>query len=83
MVRQPAYSMDTLSYPANFLILLLGYNQRYPSAATIASTSMFIMSILFIIMMFAAPAINPHAGCYSINLNWKSLMPAFNLKYLT
>jgi hypothetical protein len=35
------------------------------------------------IMMFAAPAINPYAGCYSINLNWKSLMPAFNLKYLT
>lgn len=41
------------------------------------------MSILFIIMMFAAPAINPHAGCYSINLNWKSLIPTFNLKYLT
>lgn len=34
-------------------------------------------------MMFAAPAINPHAGYYSINFNWKSLMPTFNLKYLT
>ncbi len=51
------------------------------SLATIAGSSMFIMSILFIIMMFAAPAINPHAGYYSIN--WKSLMPTFNLKYLT
>ena len=53
------------------------------SLATIAGSSMFIMSILFIIMMFAAPAINPHAGYYSINFNWKSLMPTFNLKYLT
>ncbi len=31
---------------------------------TLAGSSMFIMSILFIIMMFAAPAINPHAGYY-------------------
>lgn len=51
--------------------------------ATVAGTSMFIMSILFIIMMFAAPAINPHANYYSINFNWKSLMPTFNIKYLT
>lgn len=53
------------------------------SLATIAGSSMFIMSILFIIMMFAAPAINPHVGYYSINFNWKSLMPTFNIKYLT
>ena len=51
--------------------------------ATVAGTSMFIMSILFIIMMFTAPAINPHANYYSINFNWKSLMPTFNIKYLT
>ncbi len=33
--------------------------------------------------MFVAPAINPHANYYSINFNWKSLMPTFNIKYLT
>lgn len=37
--------------------------------ATITGTSTFIMSILFILMMYAAPAINPHASFYSINLN--------------
>ena len=30
--------------------------------ATIAGTSMFVMSILYILMMFAAPAINPNGG---------------------
>ena len=44
---------------------------------------MFIMSILFIIMMFAAPAINPSAGFHSIDFNWKNLMPTFNVKYFT
>lgn len=51
--------------------------------ATIAGSSMFIMSILFIIMMFAAPAINPSAGFHSIDFNWKNLMPTFNIKYFT
>ena len=51
--------------------------------ATVAGTSMFIMSILFIVMMFAAPLINPHAGYYNINWNWKSFLPTFNVKYLT
>ena len=51
--------------------------------ATIAGSSMFIMSILFIIMMFAAPAINPSAGFHSIDFNWKNLMPTFNVKYFT
>ncbi len=51
--------------------------------ATLAGTSMFIMSILFIIMMFAAPVINPHAGFNNIDWNLKSLMPTFNWKYFT
>lgn len=51
--------------------------------ATIAGSSMFVMSILFIIMMFAAPAINPSAGFHSIDFNWKNLMPTFNVKYFT
>lgn len=51
--------------------------------ATIAGSTMFIMSILFIIMMFAAPAINPHTSFYAINSNWKSFVPNFNIKYWT
>lgn len=51
--------------------------------ATLAGSSMFIMSILFIIMMFAAPAINPHASYYTLNFNWKNFIPTFNVKYLT
>lgn len=51
--------------------------------STIAGTSMFIISILFIIMMFAAPVINPHAGYQSINWNIKNFLPTFNVKYFT
>ncbi|GFZ27172.1 APC family permease [Lactobacillus corticis] len=51
--------------------------------ATVAGTSMFVMSILYIVMMFAAPAINPHANYLTIDLNWKHLLPTFNVKYLT
>ena len=53
------------------------------SLATVAGSSMFIMSILFIIMMFAAPSINPHASYLSIDWNWKNFLPTFNVKYLT
>ncbi|BDR60262.1 APC family permease [Lactobacillus xylocopicola] len=51
--------------------------------STIAGSSMFIMSILFIIMMFAAPAINPHGNFMSFSWNWKSFIPDFNVKYFT
>ncbi len=51
--------------------------------ATLAGTSMFVMSILYIIMMFAAPAINPNAGFVSMSFNAKSLIPQFDVKYFT
>lgn len=51
--------------------------------ATLAGTSMFVMSILYIIMMFAAPAINPQGGFVSLDLSVKSLIPQFNVKYFT
>jgi len=51
--------------------------------ATLAGTSMFVMSILYIIMMFAAPAINPQGGFVSLDLSIKSLIPQFNVKYFT
>lgn len=51
--------------------------------ATIAGTSMFIMSILYILMMFAAPVLNPNAGYVSMDFSMKSLIPSFNVKYFT
>ena len=51
--------------------------------ATLAGTSMFVMSILYIIMMFAAPAINPQGGFVSMNFNASTLIPHFDMKYFT
>ena len=50
---------------------------------TIAGTSMFVMSILYIIMMFAAPAINPEGGFVSIDFSWDKIIPQFNVTYFT
>jgi hypothetical protein len=50
---------------------------------TIAGTSAFIMSILYIILMFAAPKINPHAGYVDLKFTKDALIPSFNLKYFT
>lgn len=51
--------------------------------ATIAGTSMFIMSILYILMMFAAPAINPDGGYVTLDLSLKNMVPNFNLAYFS
>lgn len=51
--------------------------------ATLAGTSMFIMSILYIVMMFAAPAINPDAGYLSLDFSWDNIIPQFNVNYFT
>ncbi|WP_026523985.1 APC family permease [Butyrivibrio sp. MB2005] len=51
--------------------------------ATLAGTSMFVMSILYIIMMFAAPAINPQGGFVSMDFSMKNLIPQFDVKYFT
>lgn len=50
---------------------------------TIAGSTTFILSLLYIVMMIAAPAINHHASFYSINWNLKSFLPNFNVKYFT
>ncbi|MDY5278066.1 amino acid permease [Sharpea azabuensis] len=49
----------------------------------IAGTSMFVMSLLYIVMMFAAPAINPHAHFVSMDFTMKNLIPQFDTKYFT
>lgn len=50
---------------------------------SLAGTSMFVMSILYIIMMLAAPAINPTADYVSIDFSLKNLIPNFNVAYFT
>ena len=51
--------------------------------ATLAGSSMFVMSLLYIVMMFAAPAINPKADYVSLDLRLKNLIPNFRLEYFT
>lgn len=51
--------------------------------ATVAGSSMFIMGILYIIMMYAAPAINPKTEFVKIDWSMSNLIPTFNLKYLS
>lgn len=53
------------------------------SLATIAGSSMFVMSILFIILMMAAPALNPNGGYQTIDWSFKNLIPSFRLEYFT
>lgn len=49
--------------------------------ATIAGSSMFVMSLLYIVMMFAAPKINPTADYINVEWNFKNLVPTFNGEY--
>lgn len=51
--------------------------------ATLAGTSMFIMSILYIILMFTAPIINPNGGYNSIDFSWDAIIPQFDINYFT
>ena len=50
---------------------------------TLAGTSMFVMSILYIVMMFAAPAINPNGGYVTMEFTKETLIPNFNMGYFT
>lgn len=51
--------------------------------ATLAGSSMFVMSILYIVMMFAAPVINPNGGYVTMDLAIDKLIPQFNVNYFT
>lgn len=44
---------------------------------------MFVMSILFIILMMAAPVLNPNGGYQTIDWSFKNLIPSFRLEYFT
>ena len=51
--------------------------------ATLAGTSMFVMSILYIVMMFGARAMFPDAGYVTLDFSLKNLVPTFNVEYFT
>ncbi len=44
---------------------------------------MFVMSLLYIVMMFAAPLINPSATYVPLDWSWDHLIPQFNVQYFT
>jgi amino acid transporter len=50
---------------------------------TLAGSCMFVMSILYILMMFAAPLINPGASYVEMDFSLKNLIPNFNIGYFT
>ncbi len=50
---------------------------------TLAGTTMFIMSLLYIVMMFAAPMVNPTAEYVKMDLSLQNLLPNFNVAYFT
>lgn len=54
-----------------------------PGTGTCRQKGKGIMSILYIIIMLAAPAINPTADYVSIDFSLKNLIPNFNLGYFT
>ncbi len=50
---------------------------------TLAGSCMFIMSLLYILMMFAAPAVNPGADLVSVEFTREALIPDFKIGYFT
>jgi len=83
-------SFNTLAVQGITLVILLvfcyiasrGLNPL-KKLTTLAGTSMFVMSILYILMMFAAPAINPGADFVHVQFTKEALIPNFDVKYFT
>lgn len=51
--------------------------------ATLAGSSMFVMSILYILLMFAAPALNPSVSFGSLDFSLDKMIPTFDVSYFT
>lgn len=49
--------------------------------ATIAGSSTFVMSLLYIVMMIAAPKIVPNPEYIKVNWDMSALVPVFNARY--
>lgn len=50
--------------------------------ATLAGTAMFVMSLLYILLMMAAPLITD-ASLVNIHWDWDTFLPAFDMKFFT
>jgi len=50
---------------------------------TLTGVCTFVLSILYIVMMLAAPSVNPSAEYVSLDLSIKNLIPEFNIGYFT
>lgn len=50
---------------------------------SLAGSSMFVMSLLYILMMFAAPLFNPGNAFTAMDWSWDHLIPQFNVQYFT
>ena len=74
---------------ATFVVLLLGCFiasrglNPLKKMLTAAGTCTFIMSLLYIVMMFAAPVINPGADYVTLDLSVQNLVPQFNVAYFS
>lgn len=50
---------------------------------SLAGSSMFVLSILYILLMMAAPILNPRADYVTMDLSLRNLVPNFNLAYFS
>jgi len=81
----PTYLVQIVTFIILILFCYIASKGLNPlkKLTTIAGTSMFVMSLLYILMMFAAPAINPSADYVSMDFSLKNLIPNFNVGYFT
>lgn len=79
----PLHPAGYLLHPAAGLLHCKSGSEPPEKAADCAGTCTFVMSLLYIVMMFAAPAINPTAEYVHANLSFSSMIPNFNVTYFT
>lgn len=51
--------------------------------ATLAGSSMFVMSLLYILLMFTAPTLNPGGTYLAVDASIENLIPNFDIPYFT
>ena len=83
--RLPSIYIQLITFALLLLFCYVASSGLNPlkKMATLAGSSMFIMSLLYILMMFAAPVINPKADYVSLDFSLKNLIPNFRLEYFT
>ena len=83
--KLPTYLVQLLTFAVFLFFCFVASRGLNPlkNLATIAGSSMFIMSILYIVLMFFAPIINPNGGYLSIDWTLENLIPRFDVRYFT